>query len=68
MSFPNVAIHAVSRDTSVFPYKPCVLFLYSVPDEEEPEEETTTSYRICTQELGECECSCYLIFASFLLI
>lgn len=49
LSFPYIAVHAVSRDASVFPFKPCIYLLYSVPDEDDLEQEIS-NYRISTQE------------------
>ena len=50
LCFPYIAVHAVSREASVFPYKPCIFILYSVPDEDDPEQEVTKEYRFSTEE------------------
>lgn len=53
LSFPYIAVHAVSRDTSVFPFKPCIYLMYSVPDEENLDQEIITNYRITTSESNQ---------------
>ena len=51
-------MHAISRDESVFPYKPCLLLLHSVadvsPDEPEDDEEVV-QYRFVLSNEELCE-------------
>ena len=54
LKYPNIAIHAVSRDSSVFPFKPCVLLVYSTPAEDDLDEEVTINYRLSTEEPEQC--------------
>lgn len=65
LSFPYIAVHAVSRDAAVFPFKPCIFLLYSVPDEDDPEQELINNYRLSSQEPEQCvskysSCTCNL--------
>lgn len=50
LNFPYIAIHAVSRDATVFPHQPCIFLVYSLPDTDEPEQEVTRTYRLCTEK------------------
>lgn len=59
LSFPCIAVHAVSRDAAVFPFKPCIFLLYSVPDEDDPEQELANiNYRLSSQEPESEQCVC----------
>ena len=46
LSFPSIVLHAVSRDVSAFPFKPCIFILYSITDDEDSELEVTKTYRL----------------------
>ena len=58
LNFPCIAVHAVSRDDSSFPFKPCIFLLYSVPDEDDSEQELANiNYRLLSsQEPEQCVC------------
>ncbi len=55
MTYPHISIHAVSRDVSVFPFKPCILIVYAQPDEIDLEKETITHYRLIPPKSEQCE-------------
>lgn len=46
LNYPDIAIHAVSRDTAVFPYRPCVLLLHCVPDVDSDADQDSTQFRL----------------------
>ena len=50
LKFPDIAIHAVCRDTEVFPFKPCILLVYYKEEEDDAEEEVNINYRLSTKE------------------
>lgn len=55
LNYPDIAIHAVSRDITVFPYRPCVLLLHSVADvDSDADQENTTQYRLVLPNPEQC--------------
>ena len=68
LKYPFIALHAVSRDATVFPFKPCVYLLYSVPEEDDSEQEVVTTYRLATQELDQRGLLILLYFFNFILL
>ena len=62
LSFPHIAIHAISRDTTVFPFKPCIFLLYSLPDVDDPEQEEVTHYRLAPPQSNQCtSCQSFIL-------
>ena len=53
LNIPQIGVHAVSRDTSVFPFKPCLVVLYSEPSEDHEDTEVTKTYRFCAESLHQ---------------
>ena len=66
LSFPYIAVHAVSKEVSTFPFKPCIFILYAVPDEDDPDQQETKVYRFSTEETGRCEHMAPALFDPFL--
>jgi len=56
LSYPDIGVHAVSTDSSVFPHRPCLLLLLSENDEDgEEEQEEIVQYRFVLHNEEECK-------------
>ena len=56
LNYPDIGVHAVSRDSSVFPYRPCLLLLHSVLSmDADEDQEDVIQYRFALANEEHCK-------------
>ena len=65
LSYPEIGVHAVSTDSSVFPHRACLLLLHSEDSEDvEDEDNEVVQYRFVLQKEEECKNRIHADFTS----